>query len=62
VDDVLGVQVLNSLADLVDVVSCYFLSESLAWCCFELFIEFTSWRILQNKVDLLLVPEETIHP
>ena len=61
VDHVLVVQIPQSKRQLTNVVCRSSLSEALVWLLFELFVKFTTWRVLKNKINFLFVPEETVH-
>ena len=60
VNDLLGVQVLQCLDDLVNVVSGPYLIEPPLWSFHELLVYLASSGKLQNQIDFLLIPEEAV--
>jgi hypothetical protein len=60
-NDTLRMQVLQCLAQLVDVVSCSLLCVSSIRLLLQFLVQFSSRSILQDQVDLLIIPEEAIH-
>ena len=59
-DDVLRVDILHSLADLVNVVSCLGLRVLSIRLSLQFFVKLTLRAVLQNQVDLVFVVEEAI--
>ncbi len=60
-DNTLVVQVFERLDQLVNVVSGFSFSIALLTLCFQILIEFTSWSVLENQINFLVIPEEAIH-
>lgn len=48
------------MTKLLYVVSCCLLCVSLIRLLLQILVELTSWCILKNKVNLLVVPEEAV--
>ncbi len=61
VDDVLRVQIDQCITNLLDIVSCLLLRETLIRLLLKLLVKLATRRVLQYKINLLLVPEEPIH-
>jgi hypothetical protein len=61
-DHVFGVEVLQGLAHLPDVVGSCRLLVPLIRLLLQVLVEFASRGVLKNQVYLLVVPEEAIHP
>lgn len=59
-DNVLAVDVHQSLADLVDVTSSDWLRVVAARLIFQVLIELTTWTILKDQVNLFIVIKEAI--
>jgi hypothetical protein len=60
-NDRLLMQILQCLAQLVDVVASYLLCVSSVWLSLQVFIQLSTRSIFKDEVDLLVVPEEAIH-
>lgn len=59
--DIFRVQVFQSFAHLTDVICCYWFSIPRIWLLLEVLVELATRGVLEYQINLLLVPEETIH-
>lgn len=59
--DIFRVQVFQCFAHLTNVIGCYWLSIPHIWLLLEVLVELTTWSVLEYQINLLLIPEETIH-
>ena len=62
VNDFLGVQVLQRLDDLVNIIRRPCLIEPPLWSFHEFLVYLTSRSELENEIAFLLIPEEAIEP
>jgi hypothetical protein len=60
-DNILGMQILQCYAHLPYIVCCDRLGITLIRLFLEILVELTPRSILQNEIDLLLIPKEAIH-
>jgi hypothetical protein len=60
-NDIFGVQIFQSLAQLLNIICSLFFRVMTIGLLLQVFIELTARRILKNKIDLLFIPEESIH-